>query len=300
MNKLHHWLPLRWRQALRQQWLSIEARRLTPRNISAMVRVKNEAVFLAPAVESIVDLVEEIVLVDNASTDATPTIVAELARRYRGKIRVFHYPHEIARVGAENHALTQTPDGRRSPRLLSNYYNWCLEQCRMNYVLKWDGDMIASPAFASHVAEFRRRQCLFMLVYGANLHPDRRHLVCAGAEREEEIQHKMPARMTASNWISPYTDPEQRLFPRKGSAYKNDFWWCESLSSRYSLWADSTSYYPPECGYLHLKYCKPDPYENFSPDFESLMKSGVTAGAEVPGELRPLVARVFGDAISHA
>jgi len=294
MPELRHLLPPHLRRSLGRRWLLFKAGGFAKKKrITAMMRVKNEAAFLEHSVESIVGVVDEVVIVDNASADDTPRIVDALARRHPGKIRVHHYPHAIARVGAENHALIKTVEGRRSPNLLSNYYNWCLALCRTNFVLKWDGDMVASPAFSAQLAAFRRMPCLFMQLTGANLHPDRRHLVMAGAAREEEIQMRMTDRTTVGNWVSPYTDPEQRLFPRRGSAYSNDFWWCESLTTPYDRWFALTFYRPEDCSYLHLKYCKPNPFENFSSDFESLIRAGVVAGPDLPAALLPTAAAIF-------
>src|SRR5438105_10685650 len=122
------------------------AHKFQRKRISAMLRVKNEEAFLRVAVESIVDLCDEVVIIDNASTDSTATIARELARANPDRVRVCIYEHDVARVGSENRELIATAGGRRSPRLLSNYYNWCLRRCRMNFVLKWAGDMIATPA----------------------------------------------------------------------------------------------------------------------------------------------------------
>src|ERR1700722_12877493 len=108
------------------------------KRISVMMRIKNEEAFLRASVESILPLVDEVVIIDNNSTDATPLIAQELAQSYPGKIKVCQYNHVIARVGSENQALASTRAGRKSPQLLANYYNWCMRQCRMNYILKWD------------------------------------------------------------------------------------------------------------------------------------------------------------------
>ena len=48
------------------------------------------------------------------------------------------------------------------------------------------------------------------------------------------------------------------------------------------------SFLAKDCGYLHLKYCKPDPYENFSSEFAELIKIGVVPGPDLPFELRGL------------
>ena len=111
-----------------------------------MLRVKNEEDFIEPCVLSIIDLVERVVIIDNLSTDATPAIVQRLAQQHPGKIASYSYEHQIARVGKDNEELA-AQGNNQSPCLLANFYNFCLSKCRTNFVLKWDGDMIASPAF---------------------------------------------------------------------------------------------------------------------------------------------------------
>jgi hypothetical protein len=268
-----------------------------PKRISAMMRIKNEEAFLRASAESVLLSVDELVIVDNDSSDGTPRVAADLARTFPAKVSVYSYPYEVAKVGSENQALAATVAGRRSPRLLANYYNWCLQRCRMNFVLKWDGDMVATPVFARHIEAFKRSSCVMMGVFGANLHPDRRHLVAASESVQREIKEGMDLDHTSVlNWTSSYTAVEPRLFPRFLSSYRPDRWWCEVLHSPWNRWPSlSLDPRPPDlrllakdCGYLHLKYCKPSPYENFSNDFADLIKRGVTPGPDLPAELRDL------------
>ena len=59
-----------------------------------------------------------------------------------------------------------------------------------------------------------------MGVFGANLHPDRRHLVAASETIQERIKEGMSLDQTSVlNWTSPYTAVEPRLFPRLFSKY---------------------------------------------------------------------------------
>ena len=274
------------------------------KRISAMMRVKNEEAFLRASAESILPMVDEIVIIDNNSSDATPRVAADLALSFPAKVRVYDYPHEIAKVGSENQALAATPAGRASPRLLANYYNWCLRRCRMNFVLKWDGDMVATPAFAAHIEIFKKSSYIMMGVFGANLYPDRRHLVAASETIQDQIKEGMSLDETSVlNWTSPYTALEPRLFPCLFSNYRADRWWCEVLYSPWERWPSlSLDPRPPDlrflakdCGYLHLKYCKPSPYENFSNDFAELIRIGVVPGPDLPPELRGLAASYQSD-----
>jgi hypothetical protein len=254
------------------------------KRISAMMRVKNEETFLRPSVESILHLVDEVVIIDNNSTDSTPRIARDLAQAHPQKIRTLRYPHTIARVGSENEALSSSVSGRRSPRLLANYYNWCMRQCRMNYILKWDGDMVATPALAFQINHFKRSRDLVVWVFGANVHPDRKHLVSDSAGARDEIP--TPVGLPAENHLSPYTDREPRLYPRFLATYQtNSLWQCEVLHTPWMQWGISA----PECGFLHLKYCKPDPYEHWSRNLALHVKQQIVPGPKVPPELCSLI-----------
>jgi hypothetical protein len=243
---------------------------------------------LQASVESILPLTDEVVIIDNNSTDATPQIAEDLARLHPSKIRICKYSHIVARVGSENQALASTKNGLNSPQLLANFYNWSLSQCRMNYILKWDGDMVITPALARHIEHFRYSRDFVLMVLGANLHPDRQHLVGASMSTKQEIEAAMGQPGAVENHLSPYTDLHPLLFPRFLAKHGNNFWWCESLHTPWMY----RSVVVKECGFLHLKYCKPNPYEHWSDDFAALMKKGLVPGPLVPIELRSLAKTV--------
>jgi glycosyltransferase involved in cell wall biosynthesis len=224
---------------------------------SAMVRVRNEEEFLLASVESIVDLVDEVVLIDNCSTDATPKLIDELVRAYPTKVRSYEYPHDVARYGAENEELAATFGGRRSRRLLANYYNWSLRRCHEPFILKWDGDTVALPALGPALERFRTSPALSLWHLGVNLHDDREHLI--GGHPQEDL--------------------EPRLFYRRFAHYTNDLGYCEQLKSPYVGVYDT---YVEKCReplYLHLKHCKVDRYSNMSAN----LVPQVTRVAQQPG-----------------
>ena len=111
------------------------------KGISAMLRVKNEQRYIKRCIESIIDLFDEIVIIDNNSQDETLTIINNMTKleKYTTKLKIYSYPHEIARCG-EQHASVDS----NSVHSLAYYYNWCLSHCRYSMVCKWDADMIVA------------------------------------------------------------------------------------------------------------------------------------------------------------
>lgn len=109
------------------------------RGATAVLRVKNEAPNLAYALPPLLRAVDEVLVVDNGSTDGTAVEAARVAAAegHSAKLTVAHYPFDVARAGAEHRA---TPE--RSVHSLAYFYNWCFAQVTTRYSWKWDGDMV--------------------------------------------------------------------------------------------------------------------------------------------------------------
>ena len=111
------------------------------KGISCMLRVKNEEKKVWSCLNSIFPVFDEIVFIDNGSTDNTLSIVKDFISKNKAEnIVVYHYPYHISRCGEEHHL---TPDN--SIHSLVYYYNFCLSKCHYSYVCKWDADMILHP-----------------------------------------------------------------------------------------------------------------------------------------------------------
>jgi glycosyltransferase involved in cell wall biosynthesis len=223
-----------------------------PRRISAMVRVKNEAEYLGVALDSIVEHVDQIVLIDNLSTDATPTIIREFARQHPGMVTVREYPHAIARPGAESKALARDPAARNSPALLANYYTWCLQWCDAPYVLKWDGDMVATRETHEAIRAFKRSDRQALWLNGLNVYPDLEHAI--------------------SDWDTPgpvspraVAPSEPRVFPKRFARYTSALGVYEALGSPYLHGFFALHWSAP--AFLHLPLCKSTPFHNNSSDY---------------------------------
>ena len=60
-----------------------------------MMRVKNEAEFLERSINSVIDLVDELVIVDNGSEDGSADVIADFSSRFPKKVKAFHYPYTV-------------------------------------------------------------------------------------------------------------------------------------------------------------------------------------------------------------
>jgi hypothetical protein len=242
--------------------------RFSSKLISLMMRARNEEQFLYASVKSIVDHVDEVVLIDNLSTDRTPEIIAALCNEYPGKVVSFSYPFEIRRAGRETLELASSPNGRASPHLLANYYNWCLRCCTNPFVLKWDADMLATEAFYVSLDAWRRGYWLTMTFAGANVHPNRTHLIADDT------------RYTGYTREAAFTRTEFWLFPRWLTRFETDTW-SQSVKGRLlsSTEASRYRYHLQDAAFLHLKLCKLDPFSNVSPS--DLVAAGVS-GSDLP------------------
>ena len=263
------------------------------RSISAMVRVRNEEEFLEPALLSIVELVDELVVVDNASTDRTPQIVERLRRAWPDKLRSYDYPHVIGKVGQETWELTER-EGDDSPRLSSTYYNFALERCARPFVLKWDGDMIALDRMPDELALWRESGTPVMVFQGVNVHPDRRHRMAARSSDREKLLSRLET-PALPRWVTSltYDFPEPRLFPRRTAFYESEMRWTQRLrmpdhdparDGEHRVGADAPCF-------LHLKFCKRQPLSNYSADLAAVIESNIAVGAELAPEERAALER---------
>jgi len=115
---------------------------MRPTGLSAFVRCKNEEEYIIASLMSAYRVFDEMVIILNNSTDRTRELVEGLMRDHP-RIRLLEYPHECQAIGPGYLAgVVAAPHSS-----LARYYNWCLEQTRFSHVCKWDGDMIATPAF---------------------------------------------------------------------------------------------------------------------------------------------------------
>jgi len=105
--------------------------------LSGLVRIRNEEVWCRLALESFVDWCDELIVVVNASTDATMDIALNFQMVHREKVKVFDYPHDIWPMGPGHDDIPAT-DKRSSAAL----YNFTQSKATRKHLVKLDGDMV--------------------------------------------------------------------------------------------------------------------------------------------------------------
>jgi len=178
-----------------------------PQGISVMMRVKNEADWIRPSVESIRDIADEIIIVDNGSTDGTYEVLTKMAMLEKGLVKVWSRP-ELDHCSLSNFALGQTS------------FRW---------VFRWDGDMVAHTTGRYTVSHLRERimrldQRRYYIIY-------LRHINLAG-----DLLHQDPKEMVhIEEYIHTNSDKTRYVHPGRFEAvrfpkYYQPLFWYEPYS----------------------------------------------------------------------
>lgn len=133
--------------------------------ISCVIRAKNEAEWIRPSIASILDFADEIVFVDNGSTDGTLEAVRELKEEWGiDKLKVYTFP---------------PIDGKKIK--IADLYNFSFAKATKTWAFKWDADFIARTGQIFSIMElkelwleYRNKADVFRLsapnLFGDHLH----------------------------------------------------------------------------------------------------------------------------------
>lgn len=142
--------------------------------VSAFIRVKNEDKQISACLLSILDVFDEIVIVDNDSSDSTLKVIRKLKAEHDhdNKIKIFDYPFKLALFGSD---YSNTPEN--SVHNFAFYSNYAISKCSRKMVCKWDADMILKADrksdFKSFLAKIGRSKSNSVWnIYGQTVYQD--------------------------------------------------------------------------------------------------------------------------------
>jgi glycosyltransferase involved in cell wall biosynthesis len=132
---------------------------------SFLLRIKNEESTIEKCILDIVDIADEIIVVDNNSSDNTLNIILDLEKKYNN-IFVYQYKIDIPRCGIEH--IQNFKNGNKD-NTLTNYYNWTLSKATFNKKIKWDGDFYAIKKTLDELLNKYRNYSNIMAVWFSGL-----------------------------------------------------------------------------------------------------------------------------------
>lgn len=120
-------------------------------SISFIYRLKDAEKYIELSVLSVLPVANEIVFVDNGSSDGTLAVIEKLVRDYNHmcNFKVCTYDQEVHRQGLDyQDRLTQDPRGS-----LADYYNYCFSLAESDYVFKMDAHKYLLPVVFQHIQD---------------------------------------------------------------------------------------------------------------------------------------------------
>ena len=125
--------------------------------LTGFMRAKNEGRFIGVCIDSVIDALDELIVVYNDCTDDTEAVLREKVKQYGGKVRIYAFNHRIYfnnLTPEEYDYALSLPEN--SPHLFCTQSNAALDHATFQYAVKIDADQIY---FADEVQKWRDACC---------------------------------------------------------------------------------------------------------------------------------------------
>lgn len=156
------------------------------------MRVKDEKDWIQASVRSIKKIADEIVIVDNGSTDGTYELLQEISQNEKGLIKLWREP-DLQYCDLSNFVLSNTT---------------------LRWILKWDGDFIAHTSGEYDITKLRDR------IFSLN---DKRYYVIylSLVNLAGDLSHQDPERMAhVEEYVYTYCNTARYVHPGRFEAVK--------------------------------------------------------------------------------
>ena len=163
-----------------------------PEGISVLMRVKDEADCIKSSVESIKRIADEIIIVDNGSTDGTYKMLEEISSKENGLIKLW----------------------QKSDLNYCDLSNFALQNTSFRWMFKWDGDMVARTSGEYDIAKLRKRILA--------LNPRRYYIVYLSfVNLAGDLSHQDPKEMVhIEEYVYTYSNSAHYIHPGRFEAVK--------------------------------------------------------------------------------
>lgn len=121
--------------------------------LSGLMRVKNEDRYVGVCIDSVIDALDELIVVYNDCTDNTEAILCEKVKQYGDKVKIYPFNYNLLvtnlTIDEYEYAVSLPED---SPRLHCTQCNYALDKATYKYAVKIDPDQLY---FSDEVRKWR-------------------------------------------------------------------------------------------------------------------------------------------------
>jgi hypothetical protein len=157
--------------------------------------------------------------------------------------------------------------------------------------------MVALPAFCAWLQRWRASEQVVMAFHGANVHPDCEHLLAARCS--DRAEPRDAARRRGSPRVGDASHLRLRgasPFPALGGALRRELGIPGGHVSPFFFGTQRrrARLEPDEPCFLHMKFCKRDPFAFYMPDIAAVIRDNMGTGPALTDEQRRTLERWVG------